>query len=137
MHNRIVTATSSDAFPFVGALPGRPGQFLAAGFSGHGRSNSLFDYSYTTNVAGMPRILLSAAHVASLVMRSLGEEHSTQSMATEYPDLPTPFVITTERITRLQKIDVHATMEARVKLDAIAAKACFRGSVETKASLSL
>lgn len=32
-----VESTSIDSFPFVGRIPKRDGQFVAAGFSGHGR----------------------------------------------------------------------------------------------------
>lgn len=32
-----VESTSIDSFPFVGRVPKRDGQFVAAGFSGHGR----------------------------------------------------------------------------------------------------
>ncbi|KAH0423422.1 FAD dependent oxidoreductase [Colletotrichum camelliae] len=42
---------SSDFMPHLGAVPGRPGQFIIAGFSGH----------------GMPEILLSSKGVAAMV----------------------------------------------------------------------
>lgn len=31
-----VYSASIDSFPFVGPVPGKPGQFVAAGFAGHG-----------------------------------------------------------------------------------------------------
>lgn len=42
---------SSDFVPHIGAVPGKPGQFILAGFNGH----------------GMPQILLSAKAVARMV----------------------------------------------------------------------
>ncbi len=32
----LVASSSIDGFPFVGAVPGRAGHFIAAGFTGHG-----------------------------------------------------------------------------------------------------
>lgn len=34
---RAVDSGSIDGFPFVGPIPGRNGQFLASGFTGHGK----------------------------------------------------------------------------------------------------
>ena len=43
---------SSDGFPHVGQVPGKEGQFICGGFSGH----------------GMPQIYLSAKAIASMVL---------------------------------------------------------------------
>ena len=43
---------SSDGFPFIGGLPDKPGQYICAGFSGH----------------GMPQVFLSAKAVASMIV---------------------------------------------------------------------
>lgn len=93
--NTAVQTWSADEFPFVGPVPNRDGHYIAAGFSGH----------------GMPRILLSAAHMAPLVLESLGLEHSQPLLASAYPPLPEPFRTTAERIERLQSTDVAAVAE--------------------------
>ncbi|KAF3034413.1 hypothetical protein E8E12_005655 [Didymella heteroderae] len=90
-----VQTSSADAFPFVGPVPNRAGHYIAAGFAGH----------------GMPRILLSAAHIAPLVLESLGLEYSQPSLASAFPPLPRPFHATAERIERLQSTDVAAIAE--------------------------
>lgn len=63
----------------------------------------------------MPRILLSAAHIAPLVLDSLGAKFTPPALVAPYPPLPRPFHITTERIQRLQKVDAKAKFEADVK----------------------
>ena len=90
-----VQTSSADAFPFVGPVPNRDGHYIAAGFAGH----------------GMPRILLSAAHIAPLVLRSLGLEFKCPSLTANYPPLPAPFRATAGRIERLQSTDVAAIAE--------------------------
>lgn len=62
---------SNDEFPYVGPVCGRPGQYICAGFTGH----------------GMPQIFLSAKAVA--LMTLTGD--------TENVDLPLPYRITQER----------------------------------------
>jgi glycine/D-amino acid oxidase-like deaminating enzyme len=62
---------SNDEFPYVGAVPERPGQYICAGFTGH----------------GMPQIFFSAKAVASMVMTGDSEN----------VDLPLPYRITKER----------------------------------------
>ncbi|RMY23398.1 hypothetical protein D0867_02078 [Hortaea werneckii] len=85
-----VETSSADSFPFVGAVPGREGHFIAAGFAGH----------------GMPRILLSAAHIAPLILKSIGAEHTIPELAKTHPAvLPKPFLATAERIKDLQSTD--------------------------------
>lgn len=49
---------SADGFPHVGAVPGKAGQFICAGFSGH----------------GMPQIFLSAKAVAEMALEGKGVE---------------------------------------------------------------
>lgn len=46
---------SADSCPFVGALPGRPNQFVVAGFTGH----------------GMPQVFLSAKSVAAMALENV------------------------------------------------------------------
>ncbi|KAF3042582.1 hypothetical protein E8E11_002494 [Didymella keratinophila] len=90
-----VQTSSADGFPFVGSVPDRDGHFIAAGFAGH----------------GMPRILLSAARIAPLVLESLGIEFSPPSLVSAYPPLPKPFHATAERIEGLQNTDVTVIAE--------------------------
>jgi glycine/D-amino acid oxidase-like deaminating enzyme len=62
---------SNDDFPYVGPVPEKPGQYICAGFTGH----------------GMPQIFLSAKAVASMIIT--GDSKTV--------DLPTPYRITKER----------------------------------------
>lgn len=80
----ILTA-SADSMPFVGPVPRKQGHYVCAGFHGH----------------GMPRILLSAAHLAPLVLESLDVQMMTPSLVKPYPPLPLPFKLTAERLDRL------------------------------------
>lgn len=68
---------SSDSMPFIGRLPGQPGIFITAGFTGH----------------GMPRILGCSKAVAELV-RSDGE---TDDLSKKY-GLPRPYLLTRGRL---------------------------------------
>ncbi|KAK0111676.1 hypothetical protein ONS95_002021 [Cadophora gregata] len=104
-----VTSSSIDNFPFVGAIPDRPGHFIAAGYTGH----------------GMPRILLCAAHIAPLILDSLGVEFTPPSLVEPYPKLPAPYEITKERIDRLQKEDTSLRFENSVKQAEESAKKAF------------
>lgn len=54
----------------------------------------------------MPRILLSTSSVSTFVLDSLGIEHSESSGAAQLP-LPKPFLVTQERVDRLQSTDVE------------------------------
>lgn len=54
----------------------------------------------------MPRILLSTAHIAPLVLDSLGVEYIQPCLASKFPPLPRPFYATAERIELLQETDV-------------------------------
>jgi glycine/D-amino acid oxidase-like deaminating enzyme len=51
----IVMGYSSDGLPHVGCVPGNPGQFVLAGFTGH----------------GMPQIFLAAEGVAKMIVRGI------------------------------------------------------------------
>lgn len=64
----------------------------------------------------MPRILLSTAHIAPLVLESIGVEHSTPEIATAFPALPKPFHATSERVERIQReFDLAAEVAAHKK----------------------
>jgi glycine/D-amino acid oxidase-like deaminating enzyme len=73
---------SNDEFPYVGALPEKPGQYLCAGFTGH----------------GMPQIFLSAKAVASMIITG----------DVENIDLPLPYRITKKR---WYEDKVHAALQ--------------------------
>jgi hypothetical protein len=53
----------------------------------------------------MPRILLSTAYIAPLVLDALGIKHSAPSLVLSYPTMPEPFYLTTERIDALADAD--------------------------------
>lgn len=102
-----IVSPSIDGFPFVGAAPcgpgpggaDRAGQFIAAGFGGH----------------GMPRILLSTAHLTPLVLDAVGVQWSAPALVKDYPPIPAPFVVTAERVAALQDVDAKAEYEADIK----------------------
>ncbi|KAF3034410.1 hypothetical protein E8E12_005513 [Didymella heteroderae] len=73
---------SNDGFPYVGPIRGRAGQYMCAGFTGH----------------GMPQIFLSAKAVASMIL--IGD--------TEV-DLPLPYRISQARWSQPK---AHASLEA-------------------------
>lgn len=50
----------SDYLPHVGPIPGKPGQLIIAGFSGH----------------GMPQILLSAKGIAKMILEDVPFEET-------------------------------------------------------------
>lgn len=55
-----VMGVSKDGLPFLGELPGKEGQYIAAGYSGHGKQDSTPQrLSITGNQLGMARIFLS------------------------------------------------------------------------------
>jgi hypothetical protein len=75
---------------------------MAAGFNGH----------------GMPRILLSAAHITPLVLESLNFKYTAPSLVANYPPLPAPFHATPARVEKLVKTaeaDVVAEVEGYTK----------------------
>lgn len=94
-----LVSPTADAFPFVGPAPARDGHFIAAGFGGH----------------GMPRILLTTAHLTPLVLDSLGVKWTAPSLVAPYPALPKPFVVTAKRVEALQDADMKADYEEGVK----------------------
>lgn len=51
----LVMGYSADSLPHVGEVPGKPGQFIAAGFNGH----------------GMPVVFLSGKAVAEMALKSV------------------------------------------------------------------
>jgi hypothetical protein len=109
----IVTASSVDMFPFVGAVPDKEGHWMAAGFVGHGKYYGLLNVRTVKLIsAGMPRILLSTAHIIPDVLDSLGFEYQQPALAAPYPPLPKPFVVTAERVERLQSTDLAAKAQA-------------------------
>lgn len=73
----------------------------------------------------MPRILLSAAHIAPLVLESLGYEHSAPELVAPYPALPKPFHVTSERVERLKGTDVSKMVETQHARLAESAKKSF------------
>lgn len=94
-----VESTSIDAFPFVGPAPGHSGQFVAAGFNGH----------------GMPRILLSTAHITPLILEELRIKWTAPALVAVYPPLPEPFVVTEERIKQFTEADAKKNYEDSVR----------------------
>lgn len=110
-----VVSPTADAFPFVGPAPAREGHFIAAGFGGH----------------GMPRILLSTAHLTPLVLDSLGIKWTTPALVTQYPPLPKPFVVTAKRVEMLQDYDMKAEYDEEVKANEAAAKKNFCGEARS------
>jgi glycine/D-amino acid oxidase-like deaminating enzyme len=51
LKEKIVMGYSTDSIPHVGEVPSKPGQYICAGFTGH----------------GMPQIFLSARGIASMI----------------------------------------------------------------------
>lgn len=94
-----LVSPTADAFPFVGPAPSHEGQFIAAGFGGH----------------GMPRILLATAHLAPIVLDSLGVTWTAPALVKDYPPIPEPFVVTGKRVDDLQSADMQADYEADIK----------------------
>ncbi|KAI8230189.1 hypothetical protein K4K57_006897 [Colletotrichum sp. SAR 10_99] len=64
---------TNDLMPYVGAVPSKDGQFVCAGFNGH----------------GMPAILLTAKGIAKMVLEDCTFEET---------DVPWPFQVTTARL---------------------------------------
>ncbi len=69
-----VMGYSDDGFPYVGTVPGKPGQYICAGFNGH----------------GMPQIFLSAKAIAEMVLLGATAEEA---------GLPLPYWTTNQRWT--------------------------------------
>ncbi|RDW57071.1 hypothetical protein BP6252_13886 [Coleophoma cylindrospora] len=113
-------SSSIDSFPFVGSVSNRPGHFIAAGFSGH----------------GMPRILLSSAHITPLVLAFLKLDTSPPALVAAYPSLPEPFAVSIERIELAQKIDAAARLEESVKSSLESAKKTFCNDARSRSTAS-
>ena len=64
----------------------------------------------------MPRILLTTANLAPLVLDQLGIKHHEPASLANAPPLPEPFKLTPERIEALKKVNV-----AELKSDSRAA----------------
>lgn len=79
---------TSDGFPHVGAVPDKPGQFICAGFSGH----------------GMPQVFLSAKAIAAVV---------AEDVAVEEVDLPRLYRTSKQR---LESKEEHSAMKAWKKV---------------------
>lgn len=94
-----VESTSIDAFPFVGPAPGHNGHFVAAGFNGH----------------GMPRILLSTAHITPLILQELGVKWTAPELVAAHPPLPEPFVVTEKRIKQFTEADAKRSYDESVR----------------------
>jgi hypothetical protein len=93
-----VIAMTTDSVPFVGAIDSLPGQYICAGFNGHGRWNDEshipLDFSLLTNLPiGMARIFTCAPGVAKLVSSPQGDWKDT--------GLPECFQFSPERLARL------------------------------------
>lgn len=81
---------SSDGFPFIGSLPDKPGQYLCAGFSGH----------------GMPQVFLSAKAIASIIVEGTKLENM---------DLPRLYLLTKERLESGEQHISLASYDANMK----------------------
>lgn len=109
LHSPLVYGCSADSFPFVGRLPDRDSQYIAAGFSGH----------------GMPRILLSTCHIAPVILQDLGTVVVPPRCTLDYPPLPQPFHATRTRLERLRKLDLHAKLQAEIDAGLLSSKKVF------------
>lgn len=107
-----VQTSSADMFPFIGAVPNREGHWIAAGFAGHGKIHLVMGMRCILTSTGMPRILLSTEHIVPLVLESLEFDSSRPALASGYPPLTKPFLVTPERVERLQGTDCD--FEARL-----------------------
>lgn len=74
----LVMGYSMDGLPHVGVVPGIQGQFIIAGFTGH----------------GMPQIFLAAAGLAHMILEDVSFEHT---------NLPRLFKTRAERLFRRQE----------------------------------
>lgn len=80
----LVMGYTDDGFPYVGDIPGKPGQYICAGFNGH----------------GMPQAFLSARAVASII---------SDGTKVEDVDLPSLYRLTPERLDSKRE---HASITA-------------------------
>lgn len=75
----------------------------------------------------MPRILGSTAHLVPLVLESTGVEYTIPEIASTFPVLPAPFLVTAERVQRLRELDVEVKVEAHRRMCGESAKKEFCG----------
>lgn len=61
-------------------------------------------------VLGMPRVLLCAAHVSTLVLDALDLDYTKPEGAANLP-LPSPYLASPERVDKLQSTDLEAFRE--------------------------
>lgn len=80
----------------------------------------------------MPRILLSTAHIAPRVLNALDMKFTAPSLVTPHPPLPEPFLLTVERIQRLQEVDADAHYEAQVASNLASAKEPFCNDIRSR-----
>jgi hypothetical protein len=81
-----------DAVPFVGDVPEKPGQYIAAGYNGHGKFfRRTIGYERLTS-QGMVRIFLCAPALAQYMLDGEWQE-----------EMPKSFRVTQDRIDRLRK----------------------------------
>lgn len=77
--------------------------------------SSTLSQRLTHSIEGMPRILLSTAHITPLILDSLNAKYTPPSLVAPFPPLPKPFQVTAERIEALQKVDAAAIFEQSAK----------------------
>jgi hypothetical protein len=85
-----------------------------------------------TSQPGMPRILLSTASIAPLILDSIGMKFTPPALVATYPPLPKPFKLTMERLKRLQHVDAKAKYEAAVENDLESAKEAFCNDLRSR-----
>jgi hypothetical protein len=81
---------------------------------------------------GMPRILLSTAHITPLILQTLAVKFVTPPMLARYPPLPQPFQVTRERIDRLLLVDVAAHYESQISASLKSSKEPFCNDVRSR-----
>lgn len=92
--------------------------------------------SHLADGKGMPRILLSTAHITPLILDYLGVKSTPPSLVAPYPPVPKPFQITKDRVERLRKVDAAAKHKERVKDDFESSKKSFCNTSRCRAQLS-
>jgi hypothetical protein len=128
-------ASSIDGFPFVGPVPLGPGNFISAGYSGHGTCPpSSTQYQTDAMKKGMPRTLLFTAHLALLILDFSGVDYIAPALTKGYPPLPQPYLGTPQRVEALLNVDADAYYEKAIDSNLESAKEPFcNGSLRRKA----
>lgn len=103
--------------PYIGPIPGKPGQFIAAGYHGHGESDPL---TLRLTSKGMARILLTAPAIARLML--------TGEWDTEMPEC---FRLTPSRLAKLRRIARAKNSAPKVHVDGVI-KPVPEGAVSSK-----